>query len=155
MGPFASAEFVIIIYEENNSYENEKESPRLILSSDPKIPDRTTSILAKEQKEFVEVLIKHWKRLDAAGAELFIIPCMTSHYYWNWLPQKIRERTINLLDVADQAIEQIISKKFLLLETKGTYISRIFNHPQLIIPNEEDQETIHRMIYMIKRSGPL
>lgn len=154
MGPFASAEFVFTIYEENIGLGHEQECPRVFLSSDPNIPDRTTSIMVNGRRDFVETLIRHWNRLAAAGAELFIIPCMTSHYYWESLPGEVKLNTISLLNVAYQAVANNVDKKFLLLATKGTYVSEMFKHPQIVIPGKADQETIHRMIYLMKEKGP-
>ncbi|MGH0593691.1 aspartate/glutamate racemase family protein [Bacillus pretiosus] len=152
MGPFASAEFVNTIYEENIPKVSEQESPRIVLSSDPSIPDRTMSILANQRVEIVRHLLKGWKMLRASGAEIFVIPCMTSHYYWHLYPKEMQEQTVNLVDFVRLILSQE-RKTYLLLATQGTYESGLLSSEQVLIPNAQDKLRIHQLIYSIKCSG--
>ncbi|WP_342026027.1 aspartate/glutamate racemase family protein [Cytobacillus pseudoceanisediminis] len=152
MGPFASAEFINTIYEENLPEFSEQESPRLILSSDPSIPDRTVSIYSNQEKEIVSRLNMGWTNLKAAGAEIFIIPCMTSHFYWNLYPLEMQRFTVNLVELVQMKLCQE-TNRYLLLATKGTYNSGLLSFKNVLIPNLEDIKQIHQLIYTIKCSG--
>ncbi|MBE7122188.1 aspartate/glutamate racemase family protein [Bacillus cereus] len=153
MGPFASSEFVNTIYEENLPDGSEQESPRIVLISDPSIPDRTTSILANQEEEIVYRLSLGWNLLREVGAEVFIIPCMTSHYYWPFYPMEIQERTVNLVDFVHMNLRRERRKSYLLLATQGTYDSGMLLSEQVLIPNSQDKIRIHQLIYSIKCSG--
>src|SRR5262245_1569309 len=158
MGPLASAEFLKTIYE-FNSKAPEQESPMCILYSDPTFPDRTEAILNRSDELLLKRLIRSIERLRQLGVCKIIIACITIHYYLPKLPMRLGKDVISLIDVA---MDDILDRKrrSLLLCTEGTRKAGVFSQHRnwriekqyIILPNEEDQRQIHRLIYEIKRN---
>ncbi|MBE9065562.1 aspartate/glutamate racemase family protein [Leptolyngbya cf. ectocarpi LEGE 11479] len=160
MGPLASAEFLKTIYEYSLTGESEQESPRVVVYSDPTLPDRTQILLSGESEPLLSKLIEALHQLSELKARRIIICCVTSHYLLAKLPADLQERIICLVDIIlSNIIEQ--KKKHLLLCTTGTRRLKIFSqHPlwgqakeYIILPDDSDQQTVHNMIYQIKTNG--
>jgi aspartate racemase len=78
MGPLASAEFVSSIYRETFSG-REQQAPRVLLLSDPTIPDRTECLLNGDHEMLLERLAAGVGQLVLMGATRIVICCMTIH----------------------------------------------------------------------------
>ena len=162
LGPLASAEFLKTIYECSLAG-REQEAPIVMLLSDPTHPDRTTEFLRQSYDPLLRRLIDSLCDLRDLNASRIVICCVTYHYLLPRVPRELRERVVSLLDVI---FERILSvrKKHLLFCTKGTRQMQLFeSHPCwpaakqfFVLPNEEDQEVIHDLIYgHIKSNKPV
>lgn len=160
MGPLASAEFVKTIYEYNPPQKFEQDTPQVILYSDPSFPDRTEAILRGDDTILRQRLQQALEQLSKFQVSKIAICCITSHYLLPSLPQELRQRIINLIDVSLNAVAKN-SQKLLLICTKGTVKMQIFQtHPlwnklqdDIFLPNSQDQELVQEMIYRIKQKG--
>ncbi len=157
LGPLASAEFLRTIYEHGLS-DLEQESPTVIVYSDPTFPDRTEAFLNGNSEPLLAQLIDVIKRLLEAGATDVVFCCMTIHYLLPRLPVTLRERVISLPDIIFEHLAHT-RKRHLLISSSGTRKLGLFdNHaqwsmaqPYIVLPDEDDQNTIHRnLIYPIK-----
>lgn len=162
MGPWASAEFLKTIYEDCLDG-CEQDSPRVIMYSDPTFPDRTDAFLAGDSEPLLRQLAATIERLLGAGATSVVLCCMTIHYLVPRLPPQLRERVVSLLDVVFANLIRH-PKKHLLLCSTGTRKLGLFERhdrwplveAQVVLPDEEDQDTIHqRLIYPIKKNPEL
>ncbi|HEY6802279.1 MAG TPA: aspartate/glutamate racemase family protein [Pyrinomonadaceae bacterium] len=162
LGPLASAEFLKTIYECSIAG-REQEAPIVMLLSDPTHPDRTTEFLRQSYDILLGRLTESLYRLQELHASKVVICCITYHYLLPRLPRELRETVVSLLDVI---FERIISvrKKHLLFCTNGTRKMQLFEtHPCwpaakqfFVLPEEEDQEAIHDLIYShIKSNRPV
>ncbi|MBD2607823.1 aspartate/glutamate racemase family protein [Scytonema hofmannii FACHB-248] len=157
MGPLASAEFVKTIYDYNVFGNKEQDAPRVILNSNPTIPDRTSFLLKGDYDLLLLKLIESAQQLDDLQVSKIIICCVTSHYLLPYFPQKIKEKIISLVDVCLQEVWHSQSCH-LLLCTNGTRQLNVFQTSDLwgmaadyiIFPDEKEQIAIHNMIYQIK-----
>lgn len=156
MGPFASAEFLKTIYELNPGHV-EQELPKCILYSDPSLADRTESIKTGAEAPLANRLIAILEKLDLLGSDKIVVCCVTSHCLFSSVPPRLHEKLISLVDlILDEAVAR--KKKHLMLCTIGARISGVFkNHERwpeaerhIVFPAEEDQCTIHSMIYRLK-----
>lgn len=153
LGPLASAEFLKTIYEYSLAG-REQESPRVMLLSDPTYPDRTTEFLRQSYDELLERLIASLCQLKELGASNVVICCITYHYLLPRVPGELRKRVISLLDVIFDRILSV-RKRHLLFCTKGTRKMQLFETHErwqaakefVVLPDEEDQEAIHELIY--------
>ncbi|HEU4508044.1 MAG TPA: amino acid racemase [Pyrinomonadaceae bacterium] len=159
LGPLASAEFLRTIYEYSLG-DLEQESPSVIVYSDPTFPDRTDAFLAGKSDPVLAQLIDVIERLLQAGATDVVFCCMTIHYLLPRLPARLRERVISLPDIIFEELAHTW-KRHLLISSSGTRKLGLFeNHerwsmaqPYIVVPDEEDQNTIHRdLIYPIKKN---
>jgi aspartate racemase len=159
MGPLASAEFLKAIYE-NSLREDEQEAPRVIMYSDPTIPDRTDAILSGDCNEVVDKLASSLRALSFLGATQMVVCCVTAHNLLQNLPPDLKVKLISLVDVIFEQISQSPEKR-LLICSKGTRKTRLFEDHELwpaardhvVLPDEGDQELIHyELIYKLKKS---
>ncbi len=158
IGPLASAEFMKTIYEYTLG-EREQDSPIALLYSDPTFPDRTQSLLAQEEEELLNQLIRSLEQMTEFGVAKIVICCITSHHLFEKYPSHLKDRLISLIDVTlNRVIET--QKKHLLVCTKGTRRLEIFEkHPlwkqaqdYVVLPQGDDVDKIHEVIYQIKQN---
>lgn len=160
MGPLASAAFVQTVYEQAIR-EREQEGPVVLMVSNPTVPDRTEALLRGEEGELLAYLAESLAWLADGGAGRMVIPCVTAHHLWGKLPREHRARTRSLIDQAFDDLEASPGRH-LLLATSGTRKLGIFQgHPRwprvadrIELPDEADQETLHRLLYRLKLCAP-
>lgn len=160
MGPLASAELIQTIYR-LHTVEKEQEMPACVLYSDPSIPDRTAAILSGDTKEVAAHISQALSALVDAGVDRIFIACVTAHHVLPEVPEPLRRRVVNLIDlVIDDILEE--PRPCLLLCTTGTRRARIFErherwgevseHVQVL--DEEDQHQLHDHLYRLKKHAP-
>jgi aspartate racemase len=160
MGPLASAEFVRTIYEYSLG-RPEQDAPFVALYSDPSIPDRTTSLLDGDLKPLLFGLRRALDGVRSLGADKIVICCITGHELLKHLSEDERRGIISLVDIVMRRVSTAPNRRYLLLSTNGARKLRIFEgHPawplvreKLICPVGGDQQTVHDLIYDLKRSA--
>lgn len=162
LGPLASADFVLSIYEVNAAAK-EQDGPTVFLYSDPSFPDRSELLLEGKEEALVPLLETALSRVAACGVERIVVACMTIHAILPRVRAELRRPIISLVDVALESVGRT-GRRALLLATRGTRRTRIFEKSacwpdvrQLVVwPNECEQEMIHDRIYSeIKRNSHL
>jgi aspartate racemase len=156
VGPLASAEFLKTIYEHSIN-EREQDSPTILMYSDPSFPDRTEMLLSGQYKKLLTQLEQALDRLFEMNVSRIVICCVTLHYLLPQLSSHLRERIISLIDVAMASVMEV-RRKQLLICTNGTRRLEIFQSHRswqqakqyIVLPEKEDQDTIHDLIYQIK-----
>lgn len=160
MGPLASNEFLNNIHQLSQG-RTEQDMPRVILVSDPSVPDRTTAIKAGRIQEVARPLQELIVQLAQMNVDYIIIACVTAHFFLPHLelPPVIRQRMISLISVICESLRND-GRKYLLLRTSGTRDTRIFeDHPgwnevssQVCVLDDKDQETVHhKYLYQLKK----
>lgn len=157
MGPLVSAEFLKTIYAVGQ-WTREQDAPRAIVYSDPTFPDRTELLLRGEEEPLARKLGEVIESLLGAGASQIVIACVTIHRVLPRLPLHLRSPVISLIDVALAAVAAS-DDRHLLFCTTGTRQLRLFeSHPawpevraRMVLPSEEDQASIHELIYRVKK----
>lgn len=156
VGPHASTKFLKTIYCIRESYLSEQDLPRILLLSDPSVPNRT-ELLLSGKKIFLYTIIKDSiEKINAFGADKVAILCFTLHYF---MPQLTKEYK-NILSLVDIALKEVLitKKMHLLLGTLATYQLNIFEKSPywdmaknfIILPAHEDQSSIYDLIHQIK-----
>ena len=79
MGPEASAQIYMKMIKATK-VKRDQDHFRIIIDSNPKIPDRTRAILGLGESPVPEI-IKTANNLLKMGVELACIPCITSHFF--------------------------------------------------------------------------
>jgi len=159
MGPLASAEFLKTIYEFNISGP-EQSAPACILYSDPSVPDRTQAIITGSEDLMLGRLTTALENLTQLKVGNIVVACITSHHLFPKLPAHLSAKIISLVDliISDVLRSQ---KKSLLLCSDGTRKKQLFErHKQwnearhfIVLPSDDDQATIHGLIYQLKMNG--
>ncbi|MCX7974205.1 MAG: amino acid racemase [Candidatus Aminicenantes bacterium] len=127
MGPEATAYFYWLIIK-NTKASKDQEHLHVIIDSYPQIPPRTEAILGKGPSP-LPYLIESAKRLEKAGAQILVIPCITAHYYYEKLVAKTKLPIVNLLKVTIDEIRRQLpkAKKIGLIGSTGTMKTRLFH----------------------------
>jgi aspartate racemase len=153
LGPLASADFLLSLYEYNMG-EVEQDSPAVILYSDPTFPDRTEALLGGDDRVLLDAFRNALAELSRLEVGKIVVACVTIHYLLPRLPRDLRRRVIPLTDVILSEVAATRQKR-LLICTKGTRAARIFESherwpdaaPFVVFLDEGDQNVIHEHIY--------
>ena len=160
MGPEATLDcFAKII--KNTPAKKDQEHLRVIIDSNPKVPDRTPAIIGDGQSP-VPTIVEGCRALERAGADFIIIPCVSAHFFLNEIQQ---QSNLPILSIVDAVSETIVRdypeiKVVGLMATTGTvkgdkFQKRLAEYGiTTIIPNEHAQARIMEAIYDIKNAQP-
>jgi aspartate racemase len=130
---------------------------RVLIYSNPKIPDRTEAIVAGGDNPLPE-LIESAKLLEKGGAGIIAMPCNAAHFY---LPQMQREVSTPILDMIEETYREIRAtmpgaRKVGLIAATGTVHSGIYpksfsrSGVEVLVPSEADQSRIQVAIAQVK-----
>ena len=103
MGPLATADLFTKII---NLTKASKDSDHIhiLIDNNPKIPDRTSAILYGTESP-LPYLIESANRLVSAGADFLIIPCITSHGFYDELSDNV---SIPILNIAEETAKYLV-----------------------------------------------
>ena len=161
MGPLASALFYEMLIRKTPA-EKDQEHIDLILLSHSSMPDRTATILHgnENDKQLVRSLLeKDVERLVAAGCDEIVITCNTAHYFVARMPEELRKKVINLIDVTAEKIAYSGKKRISILATDGTIRTGLYQKAlekagiDSDIPDLDLQKIVMRIIYDHVKSG--
>jgi aspartate racemase len=130
---------------------------RVLIYSNPKIPDRTSAIAANGMSPLNE-LIKSAKILEKGGAGIIAMPCNSAHYFLDRIQQEV---SIPILDMIEETCREIIqslpdAKTIGLIAALGTIQCGVYNEAlsrqgiTVIVPREDDQQRIQDAIGQVK-----
>ena len=131
----------------------------IFMLSKPSTPDRTAFITGKSQKNPLDSLLESAKILEKAGVDCIALPCVTVHYFYEPLAQKMETPILNMLEetagyTASQGYDRIG-----LLATDGTLNGQLFHKAfksrniEVVLPSSEEQTVLMDLIYAIKRGN--
>lgn len=160
MGPEATLDcFAKII--KNTPAKKDQEHLRVIIDSNPKVPDRTPAIIGDGESP-VPTIVEGCRALERAGADFIIIPCVSAHFFLNEIQE---QSNLPILSIVDAVLETIVRdypeiKVVGLMATTGTVKGDKFQKRlaecgiTTILPNEHVQARIMEAIYDIKNAQP-
>ena len=161
LGPLASAEFVKTIYEYSVGT-GEQRSPAVLMYSDPAFPDRTETLLSGSYEHLLKRLVGALELLRERNVSEVIICCITIHYLLPELPEYLREKVLSLLDPIMEAVSEMRTKQLMLCSNGVRQLGVFERHPAwqraaqyIVMPEADDQQRIHTLIYEIKRNRDL
>ena len=159
MGPLASAEFIKTIYELGQEH-REQDRPRVMLVSDPTVPDRTECFQNGRGHILAKRLEASMRRFASFNVTQIIVCCLTIHHVVHLLPASLQRKVLSLVEVI---LSDVIHRKrmHLLLCTSGSRDMRLFESHALwkqaakyiAMPSPSDQQAVHQLIYRIKENG--
>lgn len=160
MGSQATAYFFNRIVE-NTEATNDQEHIDIILLNHSTLPDRTKTILSGNYTEFVDNIVKDAKILEKLGVSNIAIPCNTSHFFYDFIQQKVNVPIINMVK---ETIKYIVKsnpdiKKIGIMATDGTIYTKIYetecklNCIEPVLPSNESQKIVTDIIYNEIKNG--
>ena len=160
MGPEASVDCYSKIIS-NTPAKRDQEHLRVIIDSNPKVPDRTAAILAEGESP-VPILVAGCSSLQQAGAEFIIIPCVSAHFFLDEIQQQVELPILSIFDVVTETVinDHPQIKTVGLMGTTGTIDGGLFQKRlaadgiETIVADESHQSRVMEAIYDIKNSQP-
>jgi len=160
MGPEATLDcFAKII--KNTPAKKDQDHLRVVIDSNPKVPDRTAAILGNGDSVVPEV-VQGGLALEKAGADFIIIPCVSVHFFLDELRSQIGLPILSIFDSVAEAIEQDHPeiKTVGLMGTSGTIQGGLFQKRlatggiKTLVCDDYHQAQVMAAIYDIKKGQP-
>lgn len=160
MGPAATAElFQKMIMLTDASCD--KEHIHILIDNYPQIPDRTKAILSGSDAP-VSFIAEAGKRLELAGAEIILIPCNTSHYFYDKIANALSVPVIHMIEETAEVCKEMGYTKVGVLATDGTRSTGIFDAAlikkgiECVYPPQDAQKEVMAVIYdQVKAGEPI
>jgi aspartate racemase len=156
MGPETTAELFRRIIKATPA-EKDQDHIRVVIYSNPKIPDRTAAIINAGTNPLPEMR-KAAEMLQKAGVDFIVIPCITAHYFFEELEEMVKIPILNTMELTAQTIKENFpgAKKVGVIASTGTVLSEIYNRALagkgvlVTYPLEELQSKVMDVIYNAK-----
>lgn len=156
MGPEATLDLFGKIIA-NTPAKRDQDHLRVVIDSNPKVPDRTAAILAGGESP-VPAMKAGIAALKRAGADCVVIPCVSAHFF---LDELRKDAGLPILSMFDVTVEHIRRhhpgiRKIGMLATSGTLQGGRFREAleragiETLTPEDADQERVMAAIYEIK-----
>lgn len=134
----------------------DQEHLRILIDNNTSIPDRSSFILGTGENP-VDALIKTAVNLEKAGADYIIMPCNTSHSFYDEIVSHINIPFLNMVEETAKYLKDNTEvQKVGLLATEGTYKSEVYkrifekHNIEVIKPSQETAKIVMKFIYGIK-----
>ncbi|MBR5369136.1 MAG: amino acid racemase [Lachnospiraceae bacterium] len=176
MGPLATARLFETIVELTKS-DSDAGHIRTLIDCNPGIPDRTRAILDGGESPVPEI-VKTAKGLITQGAEVLLLACNTSHYYFEEIENALREETVvagdvgksagetghkfKLINLIEETGKTVLEKGMTrvgVLATRGAVEGRVFDKYltpmgiECVYPDPEGQKVVNALIYDAVKAG--
>jgi len=156
MGPEATLDLFGKIIA-NTPAAKDQDHLRVVIDSNPKVPDRTAAIL-RGGKSPVPAMRAGIEALKRAGADFVVIPCVSAHFFLDELHRAAALPILSMFDVAAEHIRQHHAhiRKIGMLATTGTLQGGRFRERlevsgiETLVPAGPDQERVMMAIYEVK-----
>ncbi len=139
-GPYATNDFYRLILNAISA-KKDWDYPHVIIDSNPRIPSRARAFLFNEESP-IPYMIQGIERLKNAGADFFICPCNTAHYFL----RQIGDFPLPFLDMVSLTLKQIVSdnvKKVGILGSEVTVMTNIYEEE--LRKNNIEVENVNRI----------
>lgn len=155
MGPEATADLYMKIIKETRVIK-EQDHFRVIIDSNPKIPDRTKAILGNGESP-LKAMVETGKNLEKLGVDVCCIPCITAHYFIEDLQKQVSFEILNAVKEVNVYLKDNFPKvrSVGVIGTMGTIKAQLFNKYlsgfNIIYPNDKSQkEKVMEAIYGVE-----
>jgi len=153
MGPEATADLFLKIIKSTPA-EKDQDHLRVIIDSNPIIPDRTAYLLGKGEDPR-PYLISTAKNVEKTGASFIAIPCNTAHYFYKDIQAAVSIPVLHIMKEVGKVLSGKVHKVGLLAST-GTVRTKLYDETlaefgiETLVPREQEQKEVVDAIYLIK-----
>jgi aspartate racemase len=154
MGPAASAEFLRILARDAPA-RRDQDHPRVIMFSDPSIPDRSQAILGQGEDPTPQ-LRAGLERLADWGANVLAVPCNTAHLFIDRFRGELKVPFIHIVEATVNAAVRSSPDGAWLLSTSGTRRSGLYAEYarkigyEFLDPPDEVQASVQLCVEQVK-----
>jgi aspartate racemase len=161
MGPEATADLYLRIIRAT-PVEKDQDHYRVIIDSNPKIPDRTPAIIGDGENP-LPLMVETAKNVEKAGADFLIMPCNTAHYFYSQLQESVDIPLLHMIRLSAGYTKNNYPtvNKAGLLATDGTIASQLYHDAyseqgiEINTPDKESQKKVMKAIYQHIKRGNL
>jgi aspartate racemase len=157
MGPLATADlFYKIIAHTDASCDSGH--IHIVIDNNPKIPDRTKAVLEGSDAPFAYIL-EAAERLERMGADILLLPCNTSHVFYQKLCGAINVPVLNMIEETAREVNALGLKSVGVLATTGALRARLYENAlnefgiKAVLPSEGGQAEVMSVIYNGVKAG--
>ncbi|MFI6934727.1 aspartate/glutamate racemase family protein [Streptomyces sp. NPDC050287] len=154
MGPAATAEFLRLLAAASPA-DTDQDHPRLVMLSDPRIPDRTAAILDQDLAP-AQRIADGLLRLSQWGADLLAVPCNTAHVFIDRFTVELPVPVVHIVDATlREAVRESPEGGWLAAST-GTVVSGLYQRRakalgyDLALPDHQIQQRIQNTSLLVK-----
>ncbi|HEY8498235.1 MAG TPA: amino acid racemase [Limnochordales bacterium] len=156
MGPEATADLFLRIIRLVPAA-RDQDHPRVIIDSNPQIPDRTAAIRG-EGPSPLPALVETARNLERAGAQLIAMPCNSAHAWYDPLAAAVGVPVLHMIRLTAQETARRVEGRgpVLLLATTGTVQSGLYQQAcgelglDVQVPAPDHQARVMEAIYLVK-----
>lgn len=125
MGPLATVELFRMIVEMTDSADDSGHI-RTFVDNNTDVPDRTQAILAGGESP-VDSIVSSAEGLCSLGAQLLLLPCNTSHFFFDEISSRCPVPVINMIAETARVLREQGIKKVGILATDGAVRGGVFD----------------------------
>ncbi len=151
MGPMATVDIFHKIVQMTDA-RCDSDHIHILIDNRPDIPDRTIALL-EGGKSPVPKIVESGCGLVAAGADFLIIPCNTSHAFYQEIAAQIPVPILHMIEETANGLVAMGVHRVGLFATRGTIATGVYHRTfeskgiELVLPSEDGQDAITSMIY--------
>lgn len=154
MGPLAGIELHRLIIEATPA-QIDQDHLQVVLFTDPKIPDRSTSLIRDGGRSFAAAAAKSAQVLEQAGVDIISLACMTAHSRLAVIQAAVGVPVLNGIELTQELLDRdYAGKRIALLATTGSIKAEIYTAGSRtidwLLPEPAAQSRIMAGIYDIK-----
>jgi len=135
----------------------DQEHFRVIIDSNPKIPDRTAALLGRGEDP-VPLLCETAQNLERAGADFVVMPCNTAHAFLAQTRGSVGIPVLSIVDETIRALRERLpeAKRVGLMATPGVVKTRLYEDPlrkrgiATLAPTRQKQQLLVEVISSVK-----
>jgi aspartate racemase len=152
MGPRATVDFFQKLIDRTPAA-RDQDHLRVIVDSNPKIPDRSRCIL-EGGEDPTPALVATAQNLERAGADFLVIPCNTAHYFLDRIRSAVRVPVLDITEAVARRAREFSTVG--LLATCATVVTGLYQRTlgrygcRVLVPSPPRQEQVDRAIYAVK-----
>lgn len=157
MGPMATVDLFSKIVSLTDAHKD-SDHIHILIDNYPQIPDRTEAIQTGSDLP-AKYLIESAQRLEKQGADFIVIPCNTSHYFFDRVQNSINIPIVNMIDETAKALKNDNIRCAGIMATDGVLHTHMYERYlklygiKPVIPSEEIQKIIMSIIYDEVKAG--
>lgn len=157
MGPKATLDMFEKLLDHTDAH-SDAEHIRVYIDCHTGIPDRTRAILEGGESP-VPYIVESAKKLADCGADFLLIPCNTSHYFYDEIADLSPIPVMHMIRETVKSVKQTDVTCVGLLATDGTLRSGVYQRElesqgiAVLCPSDEGQREVMRLIYDGVKAG--
>ena len=157
MGPMATLDLFEKIISHTQA-KSDAEHIRVYVDCHTGIPDRTQAVLYGGESP-VPHIVESAKKLASIGADFLLIPCNTSHYFYQQICAESPIPVMNMIQETVLSLAENHISRVALLATDGTCRSNVYQTElsahgiQTVLPETHEQREVMRLIYEGVKAG--